>query len=243
MPKWPVLIAGLLFLGCMGPKVVPTFQDPQFKLGALMGQRVAVWPLAKAVLDADTTQTMGKEYGSLDRFMDGFSGQLSGRLVPMLNPDSISSDQVLKALAADPADRELLDPGRLLGKQDPTNRFATPTVPSRLASLARLPLLKGVRYVIVPRDLTMGRNVTSTPGTSGFVTNDKGEPTFVVTPGSSSAATGARLRITIVDLTTSAIVWDGSVFAKESSNVMVATAFHQAEDELIANFENQVLGL
>ena len=242
MPKWPVLIAGLLLLGCMGPKVVPTFQDPQFKLGALLGQRTAVWPLAKAVLDVDTTRTMGKEYGSLDRFMDGFSGKLSGRLVPLLDPDSIPSDQVLKALTADPANRELLDPARLLGKQDPANRFATSAVPPRLASLAGLPLLKGVRYVIVPRDLAMGRSVTSTPGSSGFVANDKGELTFVVTPGSSSAATGARLRITIVDLTTSAIVWDGGVFAKESSNLMLATAFHQAEDELIGNFENQVLG-
>ena len=243
MTKGLVLIALFLLVGCSGPKVVATFQAPQFQLAALQGQRAAVWPLAKATLDVDTTRAMGADYPSLDQFLDAFSVTFSSRLVGLMQYEGISSDQVQKTLAAEPSTRPLLDPDQLLGGQNATNRFATPTAPSRLASLAQLPLLKGMRYAIIPRDLVMGRNITTVPGMSTLQSDGKGGATFVTTPDSSSALTGGNLRVTIIDLDTLAIVWDGTIFASASSGWMQGTAFRQVGDGLVVNFLNQILGL
>ncbi len=245
MFKWLMASAILLVLGCSGPKVVPSFQAAQFNLTMLRDQRVAVWPLARGVLDGDTTQTMGREYPSRDQFMDAFSSKLSTGLITtqIFSPASISSGEVMKGLGADASTSAFLDPDQIMGSQDPANRFALPAFPPRIAALSQLPLFKGIRYAIVPRDLSMGRNVVTTPDSSGYVTSPSGDQIFVNDPGSSSATTAARLRLVVIDLNQACVVWDGTVFASASSNLMKASAFHEVEDELISNLQRKILGL
>ena len=124
MSKWLMVPATLLLLGCSGPKVVPSFQAAQFNLTVLRGQRVAVWPLARGVLDRDTTQTMGSAYPSRDQFMDAFSSRLSTGLIAnqIFSPASVSSGEVMKGLGADASTSAFLDPDQIMGSQDPANR-------------------------------------------------------------------------------------------------------------------------
>ncbi len=89
----------------------------------------------------------------------------------------------------------------------------------------------------------MGRNVVTTPGYTGYVIDASGSQTFVNNPDSSSATTAARLRLVVIDLNHSCVVWDGAIFAKASSSLMKVTAFHEVEDELISNLQQKVLGL
>ncbi len=152
MSKWFMVAVALLLLGCSGPQVVPSFQAAQFNLTMLRGQRVAVWPLARVVLDGDTTQTMGSAYPSRDQFMDAFSSKLSTDLIAnhVFSSASISSGEAMKGLGADASTSAFLDPDQIMGSQDPTNRFAAPTSPPRMAALSQLPQLKGVNYAVIP---------------------------------------------------------------------------------------------
>lgn len=151
---------------------------------------------------------------------------------------------MLSLLSASETTKQLLDPTKVLGAQDPNNRFAEGASPAALATLSELPDLRGIRYAVIARDLGIGRQwSTHTTAGGGFVSAGPGGGTFVGGGSSSSAKTSARLRLAIVDLETRTIVWDGVVFADASSTFMKATALHEVEEDLTAHFINEILGI
>lgn len=233
----PVLLLALT--ACSEPKVIPSTQHESFTLTQLKEHKVAVWPLAVADLDESTTKTVGQDHGGRDRFMDHFSTQFSGRLLNLVPQGSVEVARIMETFSSQ---AELLDPGQLLGNQDPNNRFATKETSTVFATLATSPVLKDIRFLVIPRDLSIGRQWTHTAGGGGvFHAGPGGSGTFVG-GGSSSAKTSARLRLAVVDLETRKVVWDGSVFAGASSTFMKSTALQEVEEELAGNFIKAVLG-
>lgn len=237
-----ILLLGLL--GCGAPNVVPTLQDKNFSLSELAKNRIAVLPIATADLDESVSKTVTEEYQSKDKFLDALSVKLSKRLLGISKAPSFGSDKMQALLLASDATRPLLDPANLLGSQDPNNRFASAPSPGGISTLSQLPELQGIRYVLVIRDLSIGRQwSTHTSAGGGFVSAGPGGGTFVGGGTSSSAKTSARLRFAVVDLEARAIVWDGAVYDSESSSLMKATALHETEDGLGIHLVNEILGI
>lgn len=231
-------------VGCGGPNVVPSSQDKSFKLFDLTTHRIAVLPVATADLDQSTSETVAEEYQSKDKFLDAFSTKLSLRLLGIAKAPSLGSDRMQALLMGSESTRALLDPAHLLGAQDPNNRFSGGPNANGIASLSQLPELQGVRFAIVIRDLSIGRqwsNHTSAGG--GFVSAGPGGGAFVGGGTSSSAKTSARLRLAVVDLESRSIVWDGAVYDSESSTLMKKTALHEIEEGLGVHLVNEILGI
>lgn len=222
----------LLLAACSGPKVVPTAQDPSFQLAHLRDQAVAVWPLAVADLDESTAKTVAKEYKDRNAFLDALSTKLSNRVLGLSGPGSLDSGKVTAALAGQPT---LLDPTQVLGAQDPNNRFASGAPSPGLTTVLQQPFLQGVRYLILPRDLRVGRSWHSN---GPAVMNANG----TMTGGGSSAKTQATLRLAVVDAKAGKIVWDGSVTADAGSSWMKGTALHEVEDDLGGHLSTEILG-
>lgn len=234
----------LVLVGCTAPHVVPSSQEKNFRLSDLRSQRVAVFPIATADLDESSSKTVAAEYKRKNAFLDALSAKFSARLVGLCKETSLGSERVLAILSASETTRPLLDPTKVLGAQDPNNRFAEGASPAALTALSQLPDLRGVKYAVIARDLGIGRQWnTHTSAGGGFVSNGRGGGTFVGGGSSSSAKTSARLRLAIVDLEAGVIVWDGSVFADASSTFMKATALHEVEEDLTAHFINEILGI
>lgn len=238
-PIWFALPLFLL-MACASPKVVPSRADEHFQLTMLKEKRIAVWPIPSADLDASTAGTVTKEYTSQNKFLDALSAKLSSRLISACVSTSLNSDKMAMLLNSTEAAKGFLDPAKVLGTADPNNRFAT--APD-LAPLSKVEGLQGVKYAILFRDLSLGRQWShSGGGGGGYVSNGAGGGMFVG-GGSSSAKSNARLRLAIVDLESKTVVWDGAVFADASSTFMKATALHEIEDDLTTNFVNAVLGI
>jgi len=234
----------LVLVGCTAPHVVPSSQDRNFRLSDLRTQRVAVFPIATVDLDESSSKTVAGEYKGRSAFLDALSAKFSARLVGLCKESSLGSERVLAILSATETTRPFLDPSKVLGAQDPNNRFAEGASPAALAALSELPDLRGIRYAVIARDLGIGRQwSTHTTAGGGFVSAGPGGGTFVGGGSSSSAKTSARLRLAIVDLEAKAVVWDGSVFADASSTFMKATALHEVEEDLTAHFINEILGI
>lgn len=230
----------LMIVGCAGPRVVPATQNEHFKLPMLRDQTIAVWPIATAELDESTGSTVVTEYSNQNRFLDAFSLKLSNRLIGLAKANSIGSDKVVACLGKDEAGRNLLNPSTILGTQDPNNRFAI-AVPNMI-HLSDHSLVFGVRYLIIPRDIAIGRQWSQgTVGGGGFVSNGRGGGSFIG-GGGNSAKTKARLRLAIIDLDAKIVVWDGAVYADASSSFMKATALHEVEDDLVGNVLKEILG-
>ncbi|MFN7959435.1 MAG: hypothetical protein U0P46_14065 [Holophagaceae bacterium] len=238
------LLALLTTFGCVAPHVVPSTQSQGFRLSDLRSQRVAVFPIATVELDESAYDTVAAEYKSRNAFLDALSAKFSKRVVSICKEPSLDSSQVQTLLLAGESTKALLDPATLLGTQNPNNRFAEAVPSSGMATLERIPELKGVRYALVVRDLGVGRqwNTTSSMG-GGFVSAGPGGGTFVGGGSSSSAKTSARLRLVILDLEAKAVAWDGAIFADASSTFMKATALHEVEEDLTAHFVNSILGI
>lgn len=234
----------LTMMGCSTPHVVPSSQDKTFRLSDLRAQRIAVFPIATADLDESSSKTVAEEYKEKNAFLDALSSKFSARLVELCKAPSLGSEKVLSILSASESTKPLLDPNRVLGSQDPNNRFAGGASTTALSALGQLPELGGIKYALIARDLGVGRQWTNhaTAG-GGFVSARPGGGAFVGGSSSSSAKTSARLRLAIVDLETKAIVWDGAIFADASSSIMKATALHEVEEDLTAHFINEVLGI
>jgi hypothetical protein len=235
----------LVLVGCASPHVVPASQDKNFRLADLTAQRIAVFPIATAELDESSSKTVAEEYKEKGAFLDALSARFSARLVGLCKAPSLGSEKVLSILSASGTTQPLLDPTKVLGAQDPNNRFAGGASLTALTALSQLPELGGIRYAVIARDLGIGRQWSNhaTAG-GGFVsTGPGGAGTFVGGGSSSSAKTSARLRLAIVDLETKAIVWDGAIFADASSTFMKATALHEVEEDLTAHFINEILGI
>ncbi|MFN8011379.1 MAG: hypothetical protein U0P81_08235 [Holophagaceae bacterium] len=238
-PHW-LALPTLFLLACASPKVVPSRSEERFRLGMLRDQKVAVWPIPSADLDESTAGTVTKEYNSQGKFLDALSVKFSGRVIGLCRPNSMGSEQVIRLLNGSEGTKGLLDPGKLLGTADPNNRFAT--APD-LSVLTKIDGLQGMKYAIVFRDLSIGRQWTHNGGGGGaFVGNGSGGGVFVG-GGGSSAKSSARLRLAIIDLESKSIVWDGSVFAAASSTFMKVTALHEIEDDLATNFINEIMGI
>lgn len=234
----------LVLAGCATPHVVPGSQDASFRLADLRGQRIAVFPVAIADLDESISKTVAEEYKNKNAFLDTFSGKLSSRLIGVCKEPSLTSDKVATLLLASDGTRPLLDPARMLGGQDPNNRFAGTSSQDGVGMLAQLPAFKDIRYAIVARDLGIGRQwSTHTNAGGGFVSTGPGGGTFIGGGSSSSAKTSARLRLAILDLQTKGVVWDGAVYADASSTFMKVAALHEIEDDLAAHLVNAVLGI
>ena len=234
----------LAIMGCSTPHVVPATQDKSFRLSDLQAQRIAVFPIATADLDESSSKTVAEEYKEKSAFLDALSSKFSARLVGLCKAPSLSSEKVLGILSASESTKPLLDPNRVLGSQDPNNRFAGGPSTTALTDLSRLPEMSGIKYALIARDLGVGRQWTNhaTAG-GGFVSAGPGRGAFVGGGSSSSAKTSARLRMAIVDLETKTIVWDGAIFADASSTLMKITALHEVEEDLTAHFVNEVLGI
>jgi hypothetical protein len=218
--------------------------DKNFRLSDLKAERIAVFPIATADLDESSSKTVAEEYKARGAFLDALSSKFSARLVGLCKAPSLGSERMFAILAASETTRPLLDPTKVLGAQDPNNRFAGGASPTALATLSQLPELGGIRYVVITRDLGIGRQwSTHTTAGGGFVSTGPGGGTFVGGGSSSSAKTSARLRLAIVDLEARTIVWDGAVFAEASSTFMKATALHEVEEDLTAHFINEILGI
>ncbi len=237
------ILAVLTTLGCMAPHVVPSTQNPDFRLSDLRSQRVAVFPIATVELDESASETAFTEYKSRNAFLDALSAKFSKRVVSLCKESSLDSGQVQALLLAGESTKSLLDPANLLGTQNPNNRFAEAAPSGGMAALGRIEGLKGVRYVLIARDLSIGRQWTTTSTGGGFVSAGPGGGTFVGGGSSSSAKTSARLRLAILDLQARAVVWDGAVYADASSTFMKVTALHEIEDDLAAHLVNEVLGI
>lgn len=237
-------LALMATLGCLSPHVVPANQDKNFRLADLRAQRVAVFPVATLDLDESASKTVAEAYKNRNAFLDAFSAKFSKRLVSICLEPSLDSEKVFDLLGAQEATRPLLDPAKILGAQDPNNRFADAGAQAGLMALCQTPGLKGVRYAVIARDLSVGRQ-WSTSGSvgGGYVSTGPGGGTFVGGGSSSSAKTTARLRLVIVDLDAKAIVWDGAIFADASSTFMKVTALHEVEEDLTGHFVNDVLGI
>ena len=234
----------LALMGCATPHVVPSSQNKDFHLSDLRSQRIAVFPIATADLDESSSKTVAEEYKGKSAFLDTLSSKFSARLMGLCKAPSLGSEQMLSLLAASETTKTLLDPTKVLGGQDPNNRFAEGTNTTALAALGQLPDLGGIKFVIIARDLSVGRQwSTHTSAGGGFVSTGPGGGTFVGGGSSSSAKTSARLRLAIVDLEAKAIVWDGAVFADASSSFMKATALHEVEEDLTVHFVNEILGI
>lgn len=234
----------LTLVGCATPHVVPASQDAAFRLSNLRSQQIAVFPVATADLDESVSKTVADEYKSKSAFLDTFSSKLSNRLIGVCKEPSLTSNKVATLLLAADGTRPLLDPARLLGGQDPNNRFAGAPSQEAIGTVAQLPDFKDIRYAIVARDLGVGRQwSTHTNAGGGFVSTGPGGGTFVGASSSSSAKTSARLRLAILDLQTRGIVWDGAVYADTSSTFMKVTALHEIEDDLAIHLVNEVLGI
>lgn len=230
----------VLLIACASPKVVPSRADDHFRLSMLKDQRVAVWPIPSADLDENIAGTVSKEYASQNKFLDSLSAKFSSRLIGVCRPASLESNKMANLLNGSEATKVFLDPGKTLGNADPNNRFAE--APD-LAPLSRIEGLQGIKYAILFRDLSVGRQWSHSGGGGGaFVSNGAGGGMFVG-GGSSSAKSSARLRLAIVDLEAKSIVWDGAVFAAASSTFMKATALHEIEDDLATHFVNEILGI
>jgi hypothetical protein len=240
---WLAVPALLVVVACASPHVVPSAQDAAFRLANLREQQIAIFPIATADLDESISKTMVGEYKDKGAFLDAVARKFSDHLIGICKSPSLNSDQVTAALTASETSRLLLDPSKLLGNQDPNNRFAGSANPESFGSLGQLPAFQGVRYALIPRDLGIGRQwMTQGSAGGGFVSTGPGTGTFVG-GSSSSAKTQARLRLAIVDLQAKSIVWDGAVFADASSTFMKATALHEVEEDLVSHFVNEVLGL
>jgi len=234
----------LVLVGCTTPHVVPASQDKNFRLSDLRSQRVAVFPIATADLDESSSKTVAGEYQGKNAFLDALSSKFSARLMGLCKESSLGSERVLTILSATETTRPLLDPTKVLGAQDPNNRFAEGASPAALGELSQVPDLRGIKYAVIARDLGIGRQWNShTSAGGGFVSNGRGGGTFVGGGSSSSAKTSARLRLAIVDLEARTIVWDGAIFADASSTFMKATALHEVEEDLTAYFINEILGI
>jgi hypothetical protein len=237
-------LALLAALGCLKPHVVPTTQAKDFLLANLREQRVAVFPIASADLDESASATVAEEYKSKNAFLDALSLKFSGRVVSVCKEPSLASDKVLAVLTNADNTKPLLDPSKILGSVDPNNRFAEAVLPPGVTTLSQLPALNGIRYLLIARDLNVGRQWTTSGGVGGgFVSAGPGGGMFVGGGSSSSAKTSARLRLAILDLETKTVAWDGAIFAEASSTFMKATALHEIEDDLAAHFVNEVLGI
>jgi hypothetical protein len=238
------VFALLTVIGCMAPHVVPSTQDKDFRLADLRSQRVAVFPIATAELDESAYQTVASEYKSKNAFLDALSAKFSGRVVSVCKESSLDSGKVQNILLAAESTKPLLDPGNLLGTQNPNNRFAETTPSTGMAALGQVQELKGIRYALIARDLSVGRQWSTSGGMGGgFVSAGPGGGTFVGGGSSASAKTSARLRLAILDLEAKSIVWDGAVFADASSTFMKATALHEVEEDLAVHFVNSILGI
>lgn len=235
-------LALLILTACSGPAVVPHSQAEKFSLGLLKSQKIAVWPVASADLDESTTKTVGDEYSNRNKFLDAFSSKLSTKLLTLTHPGSLPSEKIVEVLSGDITQKSLLDPSQLLGAQDPNNRFATQTQPAGINLLPQISVLKDIRYLVIPRDISLGRQWSHNTSGGGFVSTGNGGGMFLG-GGGSSAKTRARLRLAIIDLDTKSLVWDGSIFADASSSFMKASALHEVEDDLVSNFANEVLGI
>lgn len=236
-----VLVA---LVGCGAPNVVPSSQDKSFKLSDLASHRIAVLPVATADLDQSTSETVAAEYQTKDKFLDAFSAKLSQRLLGISKSPSLASDRMQALLLRSEATKALLDPASLLGTQDPNNRFSGTSNANGIASLSQLPELQGIRYAIVIRDLSIGRQWSSHASAGGgFYSGGPGGGAFVGGGTSSSAKTSARLRLAVVDLESKSIVWDGAVFDSESSTLMKKTALHEVEEGLGVHLVNEILGI
>jgi len=234
----------LVLVGCASPHVVPASQDKNFRLADLKAQRIAVFPIAAADLDESSSKTVAEEYKGKNAFLDALSAKFSARLAGLCKAPSLDSEKVLTILSASSTTQALLDPSKVLGTQDPNNRFAGGASQPAMTTLSQLPELAGIRYAVIARDLGIGRQwSTHTTAGGGFVSTGPGGGTFVGGGSSSSAKTSARLRLAIVDLETKVIVWDGAIFADASSTFMKATALHEVEEDLTAHFINEILGI
>lgn len=234
----------IVLVGCTAPHVVPASQAKDFRLADLRAQRIAVFPIATADLDESSAKTVAGEYQGRSAFLDALSSRFSGRLVGICQAPSLGSERVLAILSASEATKQLLDPTKVLGAQDPNNRFAEGVSQAALTALGQLPDLRGIKYAVIARDLGIGRQwSTHTTAGGGFVSAGPGGGTFVGGGSSSSAKTSARLRLAIVDLEARVIVWDGAVFADASSTFMKATALHEVEEDLTVHFINEILGI
>lgn len=237
-------VALLVLVGCASPHVVPVSQDKNFRLADLTTQGVAVFPIATADLDESSSKTVAEEYKGMSAFLDAFSARFSARLLGLCKAPSLGSERMLGLLSASDTTKPLLDPTKVLGGQDPNNRFAGGASQTALTTLSQLPELGGIRFVVIARDLGIGRQwSTHTTAGGGFVSTGPRGGTFAGGGSSSSAKTSARLRLAIVDLQAKAIVWDGAVFADASSTFMKATALHEVEEDLAAHFINEILGI
>lgn len=238
-------VALLVLVGCAAPHVVPSSQDKNFRLVDLRAHRIAIFPIATADLDESSSKTVAEEYKGKGAFLDALSAKFATRLMGVCKEPSLGSEKVLSILSASEATKPLLDPTKVLGAQDPNNRFAEGVSLGALTTLCQLPDLSGIKFAVIARDLGIGRQwSTHTTAGGGFVSaGPGGGGTFVGGGTSSSAKTSARLRLAILDLETKTIVWDGAIFANASSTFMKATALHEVEEDLTVHFVNEVLGI
>lgn len=224
------------------PEVVARFQKDGFTLGRLKDQTVAMWPLAKVNLDDETVATINQVYGDRDKFMDALSLNISTKLIGSMHPGFLSSEKVMAELGGSSAQRAVLNPDNILGNQDLNNRFAPPSTDTDLNSLALLPFLKGIHFITIPRDLSIGRQYSSFAGSDPTTVPD-GVGGVVVspgTPGGTSVVSNARLRLAIIDLDTRVLVWDGAILAQAWPTGREARALHSIEDDLAGHFLEQV---
>jgi hypothetical protein len=230
------LVFPFLFLlsACAGPATLPSGREQAFDLRRIMGAPVAVWPLAVAHLDEGSARAALEAHGSREALMDAVSGRLSDRILSMARRGSLSSFQVMKALGGDPRGRELLEPGRILGSGDPDDRFRD--TGADLRDLRGLPLLAGVKYLVVPRDLVLERRkareslevgATRTVGQGG------------VYAGIQVAGTRlhGHLRLAVLDLATGAQLWEGDLYADGPGS---SGALPDLEDDLAQAFAQEV---
>lgn len=186
------LALALLSAACTTPVVVaPAVRAEGFSLAQLKGQPLALWPVGTAYVDADAAvaQSVGTVYGSPQGLLDAVNRDLAQRLEAQGPPVLVDVARLAKALP----DRSLLDPARAAA--DP-------------AALARLPLLRGARYAILPQDLALGRK----RGDGGMVGNGPGNGQSFIEDTGAVAVVG-RLRLSVLDLGTGQVVWQGSLYA------------------------------
>jgi hypothetical protein len=230
------LVAGS---GCLfaQPAVLPTRAEQGFQLSALRSATVAVWPVDDATIDDALLRLVAEKHGTKERFLDSMARTLSDRLIGSGPTSSLGSDRVVAILGGAPETRPLLDARFLAGNGE--SRFQGASQ-DRLAAAAEHPALRGIRYAVLPRDLTIATTST-VHGSGGQVSATKGSAASASTGHVwTSTSMHGLIRVTIVDLPSRRVVWEGTIRTGQYSPLLGSLL--DLEEDLAARFADEVAG-
>jgi hypothetical protein len=226
-----------------------TIQDG-FSVEVLTRSKIAVWPVEAPELDWDCGRLAKAEYGNLKAFQESLSDRLSTELAPVCGQGSLASEETSTNLAK-------LDP-RLRNSASLLAIVRNPNSDNikLLEQLHRHPPFREVGYAVLCDEFKLerqgfeGERSNQNPDKSESTTNSvlvrkpgqKNENDHLLRIESTTLMTIGRMNITVIDLRSGHLVWEGLLHTAVPKDGGWPENFHEAERSLLEKFIDIVIG-